>query len=77
MARTTTIRLDTSVKKRLESFKNFDRESYEDVIRRMINISQDSDKLDADEIRQLESSIADLKKGRVLSWSDAKKKWGI
>jgi len=72
----TTLRLDVSTKKDLGSLKNFEKESFEDVIERLINVAKE-EPLDADEIRQIESSLEDIKKGNVLSLKQAEKKWGI
>ncbi len=73
---TTTIRISTQTKKKLEKLKIFERESYEDVIERLINIARD-EPLSDEEIRQIEKSLRDIKEGRVLSLEEAEKKWGI
>ena len=73
----TTIRLETKVKLALDKFKNAKRESYSDTISRLISIAGDEDSLSAEEISQIERSLEDIKKGRVLSLKEAEKKWGI
>ena len=73
---TTTIRISKQTKKKLEKLKIFERESYEDVIERFINIARDEPLSDA-EIRQIEKSLRDIKEGRVLSLEEAEKKWGV
>lgn len=75
-ALTTTIRLEKSVKKDLDSFKNSKKEPYSEVIRRLINSCKD-DPLSDDEIKQIQESLEDVKAGRVLSWKQAKKEWGV
>ncbi len=72
----TTVRLSVPVKERLEEFKNFERESFEDVIERLLNIASD-EPLSSAEIRQIEASLKDLKEGKVLSLKEAEKTWGI
>jgi len=74
--RTTTLRVETKVKNELDNFRNFGRESYSDVLHRLVNIAKDCD-LQAEEIAQIESSLEDIKKGRVLSLKEAEEKWGI
>ena len=74
---TTTLRIEKSVKNELDRFKNFERESYSEVIERLVNIAEDEDPLSKDEIRQIESSLEDIKQGNVLSLKEAEKKWGI
>ena len=77
MSKTTTVRVETKTKKELNYFKNFSKESYDDVIKRLINIGKETEKLEKDEIRQIEKSLEDIKKGRVLTLKDAEKQWGI
>ena len=71
------IRLETRLKKDLGQFKNFGKETYSDVIRRLVNIANEDDALTESEILQIEKSLEDIKKGRVLSLKEAEKKWGI
>lgn len=73
---TTTVRLKSQVKKRLESLKNFDNESFDEVVNRLINVYSDT-ALEEDEIKQIRASLEDIEKGRVLSLSEAEKKWGV
>ena len=73
---TTTIRISTQTKKKLEKLKIFEREPYEDVIERLINIARD-EPLSEEETRQIEESLRDIKEGRVLSLKEAEKKWGV
>ena len=63
----TTVRLDTKIKKELDLLKNFDKESYEDFIERLISCAKDEPALDDAEIKQIEKSLENIKKGRVLS----------
>jgi len=74
---TTTIRVEKSLKKDLDSFKNSKNEPYSDVIKRLVNSCRDEDPLSDDEIAQIQESLKDVKAGRILSWKQAKKQWGI
>lgn len=74
---TKTVRLESKVKNKLESFKNYEKESYSDVIGRLVNIAEEDDSLTKEEIRQIEKSLEDIKKGTVLPLKQAEKKWGI
>lgn len=76
LAEETTVRIDRKVKASLDSLKNFKKESYSEVIERLVNSCSD-DPLSASEIEQIESSLEDIKKGRVLSMRMAEKKWGV
>ena len=72
----TTIRLESSTKNELKALKNFRKESFDEVIERLVNIVKD-EPLMKEEIIQIEKSLEDIKKGRVLSLKEAEKKWGI
>lgn len=74
---TTTIRLESKLKNDLDNFRNFSKESYSNIIQRLIHIVKDDDTLQTEEIKQIEKSLADIKKGRVLSLKEAERKWGI
>lgn len=71
------LRVKSKVKTELDGFRSFGKESYSDVIVRLINIAKDSDSLKENEIMQIEKSLEDIKAGRVLSLKAAEKKWGI
>jgi len=73
---TTTIRISTQTKKKLEKMKIFERESYEDVIERLINIAN-NEPLSEEEIKQIEKSLRDIKEGRVLSLEEAERMWSV
>ncbi|RLG69859.1 MAG: hypothetical protein DRO07_01525 [Candidatus Iainarchaeum archaeon] len=72
----TTIRISTQTKKKLEKLKIFERESYEDVIERLINIASD-EPLSEEEGRLIEESLRDIKEGRVLSLEEAERMWSV
>jgi len=74
---TTTLRIETKIKNELEGFKNFNRESYSSIIKRLINIAKDPDCLEEVEIMQIQKSLEDIRKGRILTLKEAEKKWGI
>ncbi len=63
----TTIRIDTELKDRLNTLKSHPRESYNDVIERLVAIAVDEEPLSQEMIRDLERSLEDLKAGRVYT----------
>ncbi|MEM0360087.1 MAG: hypothetical protein QXK06_01970 [Candidatus Diapherotrites archaeon] len=73
---TTTLRVSLPVKRELAKFKNFEREPFDDVIKRLLNVARE-EPLSREEIMQIEASLEEIKKGRVLSLKDAEKKWGV
>lgn len=73
----TTIQIDEKTKSRLEKMKIFKRESYDDVVRRLLKITEDDEVLDANTIKELEQALDDVKKGRLLSHKQVKQKHGL
>lgn len=73
----TTVRLEKTVKARLDSFRNFDGESYSTVVLRLINSCSEDDPLSDSEISQIRESLDEIKAGKVLPWKTAKKEWGV
>jgi predicted transcriptional regulator len=63
----TTIKIDTELKDRLNTLKIHPRESYNDVIERLVAIAVDEEPLSQEMIRDLERSLEDLKAGRVYT----------
>ncbi len=85
----TTVRLNSSVKNRLDSFKVHSRESYNDVIARMtenININIDEDSLketievlsNPETMRNIAEALERFNNGNSgISWEDIKKEQGL
>ncbi|MDI3507061.1 DUF7557 family protein [Methanoculleus receptaculi] len=63
----TTIKIDTELKDRLNTLKIHPRESYNDVIERLVAIAVDEEPLSQETIRDIERSLEDLKAGRVYT----------
>lgn len=77
VANATTIRLEQKIKAELDELKNTKKESYAEVIERLIMIAKEDLLLEKDEIRQIENSLKAIKSGKVLTLKEAEKKWGI
>ncbi len=71
----TTIQLDEEVKKKLEMLKIHPRETYNEVIKRLIESSEEE--LSLQTIKNIEKALEDVKKGRVYSTKEVKKKLGL
>lgn len=63
----TTIKIDTQLKDRLNTLKIHPRETYNDVIERLVAMAVDEEPLSQETIRDLERSLEDLKAGRVYT----------
>jgi predicted transcriptional regulator len=70
----TTIQIDEKVKNTLEKLKIHPRDTYNKVIERLISISDDEGELSEETIRHIEQSLEDIKKGRVYTLEEVRKK---
>ncbi len=74
----TTIQLEKKTKSKLNKMKIFPKESYDDVVNRLIYVAEDDEGvLSTSTIKDLEEALDDVKKGRLLSHSQVKKKLGL
>jgi len=73
----TTIQLEEKVKSKLEEMKMHSRETYNKVIERLIKSSMEEEELSPQTIKNIELALEDVKKGRVHSTKEMKKKLGI
>lgn len=73
----TTIQLDEKTKHKLEELKSYSRETYNDVIERLIRSKEEEERLSPTTIKNIESSLDDIKKGRIYSTGQVKKKLNL
>ncbi len=74
----TSIQLDNKTKSRLEKMKAFPKESYDDIVNRLLNIVEDDEGvLSKQTIKNIEKSLAEIKAGKVISHKDVKRKLGL
>ena len=73
----TTIQVNVRVKKELEELKLHPRESYNDVIERLIEIETEDEELSPKTIQHIEQSLKEIKAGKFVSFEDVKKKAGL
>ena len=78
---TSTIVLSKKLKHELADFKQYDRETYEDVIGRILHIAQEADESKLELSEETKKGIArgkeDFKKGRTYTTDELKKKLGL
>jgi predicted CopG family antitoxin len=74
----TSIQLDNKTKARLEKMKSFPKESYDDVVNRLLNMAKDDEGiLSKRAIKNIEKSLAEIKAGKGISHKDVKQKLGL
>jgi len=62
-----TVRIDSNLRDRLNALKIHPRESYNEVIGRLVDMAIDEEPLSDEAIRDLERSLEDLRAGRVYT----------
>lgn len=77
MTMVTTIQVEERIKNKLEELKLHPKEPYGKVIERLIESSMEEEELSPQTIKDIESALEDVKKGRVYSTGEVKKKLGI
>jgi predicted transcriptional regulator len=72
-----TIKVSPEVKRLLDDLKVHPRESYSDVIGRVVCRAYDPEPLSAEEIAGLEEALADIKAGRIHSEAEIMTAFGV
>ncbi len=74
----TSIQLANKTKSKLDKIKVFPKESYDDVVNRLINVAEDDEGVLSERtIKDLEKALTQVKSGKLLSHSQVKKKLGL
>jgi len=73
----TTIQVEEKTKEELERVKLFPRETYNEVIIRLVMTSQEETELSEETIKNIEKALEDVKKGRMYSTEKVRKELGI
>ncbi len=75
----TSIQIEKKIKERLDKFKNHPRETYNEVLARMIHVmsQQNKEELSQQTIKNIEKSLAEIKAGKVSSHKDVKRRLGL
>ena len=72
-----TIRLSKETKDRLAKKKNHPGETYEQVIDRLLRLTEQDDVLSDEAIRDIEEGIADIRAGRTHTSEQIREKLGL
>ena len=73
----TTIQIKKDLKERLDTLKIYGTESYDSVIRRLSELAIDDEPLSKEAIERIESSLRDIKEGRVYTTEEVKKRLNL
>ena len=77
MAETTTIVIQKDLKSRLDKVKLHPRETYNDVIERLLECTVDDEPLTEESLRAIEEGLVDIRKGRTVPMEEVMKELGI
>jgi len=72
----TTIQINFETLKRLKALKNFERQSYDELLNNLIENSEE-EKLSEEEINEIQKGLEDVKKGRVYPIEVVARELGI
>ena len=72
----TTIQLEEKIKQRLDELKNHPRETYNEVLKRLVKIATEGSEgeLSPQTIKNIQKSLEDIKAGRVSSHEEVKRR---
>jgi len=73
----TTLRINDKVKKRLDNLRIHPRETYNDIIDRLITLAIDEEPLSEETLLAIEEGLDDIRKGRTRSLTDVANELGI
>ncbi len=75
----TSIQVEKETKKRLDKFKNHPRETYNEVLSRMIHMlsQQNKEELSQQTIKNIRKSLNDIEKGKVYSLEQVEQELGL
>ncbi|MCM2465942.1 CopG family ribbon-helix-helix protein [Methanoculleus oceani] len=77
MPQSTTIKIDTQIKRRLDTLKRHPRETYSDVIRRLTETAIDTEPLSEETLGRIEEAVADLRAGRFVTEEEMDRTLGL
>ncbi len=77
MQSASTIYIRQDLKDRLNDLKRHPKESYNDVIERLVSLAVDDEPLSEEAIKGLEEALQDIKKGNLISERVIRKKYGV
>ena len=72
----TTIQVTQKTVERLKYFKNHTKESYDEIINKILNIVEEGELTD-DAIRDIQSSLEEMKAGKGETIEDVAKEFGV
>lgn len=72
----TTIQINLKTLERLKNLKQFERQSYDEILNNIIDNIEEED-LTEEEIKEIQEGLEDIKKGRVYSIESVAEELGV
>jgi predicted transcriptional regulator len=74
----TSIQLNNKTKSKLDNLKIFPKESYDDVVKRLISMAEDDEGVLSEQtVKDLEKALDEVKRGKLVSHAEVKRKYGL
>ena len=73
----TTIQIQTATRARLEDLKVHPRETYDEVVNRLLDTAYDSEPLREETLRKIEMGIRDIRQGKTRTLEEIAQELGI
>lgn len=77
MSAATTIKIDPELKDSLDKLKLFPRETYNEVVSRLVNMAYDQEPLSDETISRIKEALADLKRGKYYTQEEVEAELGL
>ncbi|WP_091938081.1 DUF7557 family protein [Methanolobus profundi] len=77
MSATTTIKVDPHLKDNLDKLKLSPRETYNDVVSRLVDMAYDSEPISDDTLKRIEESLKDFKRGKYYTQEEVEAELGL
>jgi hypothetical protein len=73
----TTIQIQSTTKERLEAVKTHPRETYDEVVNRLLDMACDEEPLSEETLRKIEEGIRDIRQGKTRTLEEISEEMGI
>lgn len=73
----TSIKINTGLKARLDLLKIHPRETYNEVVSRLVDMASDDEPLDSNTLERIEAAIVDLRNGCYVTAEEIDKELGL
>jgi predicted transcriptional regulator len=77
MTAATTIKVDLELKENLDKLKLFPRETYNEVVSRLVDMAYDQEPLSDETIYRIEEALEDLKRGKYYTQEEVEAELGL